>query len=1090
MSDVAALRERIVELAEVSPADRGQLLVDVCKEISDTDKIVLRAIFRPAAEQPLTVREPFQIARQHGYSREDTLSLLGAAARANDIQAGWASSQDVNHQDEALLRLQILARTPSLVADFIPFLTLSLQSPDPLIYQAAAIAIGRHLDTHPDLLSEIREYVAAQNLDLETPTTLSESRANRRVLLIQAAARASPHETDAHLPDLLIDGLPLDADAASSVTETTTNPSDVTVLLLATRLLLNVPELESTVGPIARDLVTGPMGNPDTTPPLLIQRWGESLAALVEGDLLDPATVADVWRDHLQLVENALTPRAGDRGLSELTNALFLLDEHARVLASLPASVGREAASSRASLTPSHRALLDHRVQYWWRRSQDSRPPEGWPQEPVEAPPAASRTLRALLETHATVTDLGVGATDAIDRDLDRIDALLAPFGDRSRWTTLSLGERSLRVVFLLRLIQDLESSRERVLSLLRTHGVPIPPGDETRSQALAAVILRVIYFEGPATARALDSRILESVSDLGVLLTLLPTSESQGFAADLADNLEHQIRRNLQFYSDFRPIQILVLTTVRNPHPAFYRALQNLVSRRTYTDTAGREVPLAAAVDAIVSDLDADRKTDPWQMPTLTSADQVVLARSRARKRLSEVAAEEAGLWDALDALLEATGFPTGPRDTPPNDTLLGLIALVHPSDDRMLASGTRPWHDETPSEFVNRRAQNVSALRGRLDAIRPERLNEAPTALDAIQALSDELETIVEDLLPVLPQAETERLQKTFEILNSRVDAFIQALDAIIGAWDPVDPPRSPEQWDPLLNEVTKHWSPPERSSFLRATFASLDTASQNGDGTDSWESRRQFLTWAITATEDRSWTAEEVRMWTEATVEVWQELFVDAMDAGHEARVRLLLEQSAFEEIRNHPVATETLREARTWALDRYLLGLATHARSYLPASKNASQTRTRLGEAGVFLLHHSTVWTALIVGAILMQDIGGAWQAMAEQGDVQGIVITFLLAVTGAFSYVMLTLHRKTTRTPEEGRWSGLYSRLARSSLFVVVCWIFTIIVTAFLWWLLSGTNMVVHGPGAILHIAVWSSFALLAGIFLGLVAKAV
>lgn len=1089
MSDVAALRERILELAEETPADRRQLLSDVSERLSDTEEIVVRAIFKLAAESPITVRESFQITRQQGYSREETLSLLAAAATADDIQAEWASSQDINHRDEALLRLQILARTPSLAGELIPFLTLSLRSPDPLIYQTAAITIGRHLDAHADLLSEIREYAAAQNLALETPTTLSESRANRRVLLIQAAARASPHEAGSPLPDLLVDGLPLDVDAAGSATETRVNPSDVTVLLLATRLLLDVPELESTVGPVARNLVTGSMGDPDATPPLLVQRWGELLTILVEADQLAPSAVADTWSDRLHLVENALRPRAGDHGLSELANTLFLLDEHARVLAGLPASVGRAAASSRTALTPSHRALLDHRVQYWWRRAKDSRPPEGWPQEPVAAPPAASQTLRVLLQSHPTATELGVGATDAIDRDLERIDALLAPFGERSRWTTLSLGERALRVVFLLRLIHDLESSRERVLSLLRTHNIPIPPGDETRSQALAAVILRIIYFEGPATARALDARILESVSDLGVLLTLLPTSDSPGFAADLADNLEHQIRRNLQFYSDFRPIQILVLTTVRDPHPAFYRELQNLVTRWTYTDTGGREVPLAAAVAAIISDLDADGNTDPWQTPTLTATDRLVPARSRARERLSKVTEEDASLWEALDALLEAIGFPTGPRETPPNDTLLGLIGLVHPPDDRMLASGARPWHDETPTGFVNRHAKTVSALRGRLDAIHPEHLGEAPKALDAVQALRDEVDAIVTDLLPVLPQAETERLQTIFERLDTRINSFTQALDSVIGAWDPADPPRSPEQWDQLLDGVTEQWSPPERKSYLWATFASLDTASQNGTGVDSWDARRQFLTWAITAPEERAWTPEELRMWTDATVEVWQELLNAAMDTGQETRVRSLLEQSAFEAIRKHSAAVQTLRAARTWALDRYMLDLATHVRSHLPTSNTVSRTRIRLREAGAFLLHHSTVWTALVVGAILMQDIGDAWQAMAEQGDVQGIVITFILAVTGAFSYVMLTLHRKTTRAPEQDRWSGLSSRIARSSAFVAICWLFTIVVTASLWWLLSGTDRVVHGAGAVLHVAVWSSFALLAGIFLGLVAKA-
>lgn len=1083
MSSVDALRERILTLAATPPDDRGSRLEELTDDCSESGEIVLRAMFD---SEPGTVRESFQTARQQGYTRDDALSMLAAAATADDVQAGWAASQDVNHRDEALLRLQILARTPSLVADLVPFLTLSLRSPDPLIYQTAAIAIGRHLDTSADLRSDIRSYAAAQNLALDTPTVLQESRANRRLLLVQAAARATPHEGDTPLPDLLVDGLPLDVAATRSLTEASANPSDVTVLLLAIRLLLDVPELESTVGPLATALVTGPMGDPGATPPLLVQRWGELLAVCIEQELLAPATVADAWTDRLHRVEDALTPRAGDPGLATLTNVLFLLDEQARVLAGLPASVGRDVAGSRSSLTPTHRALLDHRLQYWWRRQRPNHPPEGWPQEPVDPPPAASETLRVLLQSSPVAAAPGVGATGSVDRDLDRIDALLPPFSDRSRWTTLSVGERALRIVFLLRYIQDLESTRERVLSLLRTHGIPIPPGDEIRSQTLAAVIIRLIYFEGPAAARALDARILESVSDLGVLLTLLPTAESSGFAADLADNLEHQIRRNLRFDDDFRPIRVLVLTTVRDPHPGFYHTLQDHISRWTYTDTAGEELPLAAAVDALVADLD-EGETDPWQQSALRSADHLVPARSRARSRLSAVADDDTTLWDALDALLDAIGFPTGPHDTPPNETLLGLVGLVHPPDDRMLASGPRPWHDETPASFTTRHAQMVSTLRGRLDTIRPDRLGAAPTTLDAIQALRDDLDTVVQELLPVLPQAETERLERIFETLDTRIDGYTQALDAIIDIWDPTDPPRSPDQWDRVLTAVTTGWSPPERGSFLRATFESLDTASQQG--THPWDSRRQFLTWALTAAEERSWTPTERDQWMEATVGVWEALLDAAMEEGQETRVRDLLEDAVFEPIRTHPAAAESLRTAREWAHDRYMLDLSIHARSYLDSSQGISRTRLRLQEAGAFFLHHSTVWTALVVGAILMQDIGDAWQAMAVQGDVQGIVITFLLAVTGAFSYVMLTLHRKTGRTPGQGRLTGLTSRLVRSSLFVGCCWLFTIGVTASLWWLLSGTDAVVHGSGAVLHVAVWSSFALLAGIFLGLVAKA-
>lgn len=52
------------------------------------------------------------------------------------------------------------------------------------------------------------------------------------------------------------------------------------------------------------------------------------------------------------------------------------------------------------------------------------------------------------------------------------------------------------------------------------------------------------------------------------------------------------------------------------------------------------------------------------------------------------------------------------------------------------------------------------------------------------------------------------------------------------------------------------------------------------------------------------------------------------------------------------------------------------------------------------------------TALVVGTTLMRDIGDAWQSMAEQGDVQGIVITFLLAVSQTLLQIEQTLSVNT------------------------------------------------------------------------------
>ncbi|MFB6074313.1 MAG: hypothetical protein ABEJ89_04810 [Haloarculaceae archaeon] len=1082
--DAQALRERVLELAATSPDERDDLLASSDESIPEADVRVLAALFDPPSES-FVARDALRAVRDAGYTRDDGLSILAAALRAEDLQRQWARSRDVERRDEVLLRLQLLARTPSIVEGLVPFLTLHLRSPDPSVYQTAAIAVGHHLGSQPALLASVREYAGARELDLAEPTVLDGNRTRRRVLLVQAAARARPHGGETDLPDLLTTGLPLDPGAVRE--DGTPDPEDTTILVLVSRLLLDVEGLVADVAPIARDLVADvPASDLASVPPILLQRWGELLGTLRADSLLDATATADAWTDLLAGIETVLRREATGRDVPALTHALFLLDEHARTLALLPDDVAREAAPSRDSLAATHRALLDERVRFWRRQERNGAPPRDWPGDTPAVPEGASPALDLLLRPGPAATEGEIGAVGPAEFDLERMDELLAPLGDAAAWGALAPSERALRLVFLLGAIQNFGGAHDRVLSLVRSHSIPIPPGDDARSQALAAVILRLIRLEGAACARALDSRILESVSDLGVLLTLLPTDEGPALAADLADNLEHLLRWNLQLEPGFRPVQVLVRTSVRDPHPAFYRALQDLVTRRTYTDTAGRTVPLDAALDALLRD---DGTADAWRRDDLASADPLVPARLRARERLAAVNTAGETLWDALDALMGALGAQAGPRDQPPDDTLLGIVGLVHPTEGRMLASGPEPWHDDRPAEFVSRHAETVSSMRGRLGAIRPDSLDEVASAHAALQALADDLEGVVDALLPVLPAVEADLLRETARRLETRIDAYTQALEALIATWDPLDPPRSPERWDALVEQVTERLPPPDRRPVLRATVASLDAESAPPESADPWAARRSFLAWAVTAPDGQGWTDAEVETWEASVAEVWRELLADAMDTGRENRVRDLLEAPALETLRDRPASVDPLRTAREWSLDRYMLGIATRVRTRLPASTDTPRWRIRLQEAGAFLLYHSSVWTALIVGAILMEDFGTAWQAMAEQGDIQGIAITFVLAIAGAFGYVLLDLHRKTATSPGARRWAGLRSRLTRASLFVAACWAFTLVVTASLWWLLSGTDQVVHGPRAVLHVIVWSSFALLAGIFLGLVAKA-
>lgn len=1091
MTDLDTLCERIRTLAHSAPDERRETLA-MADSLLDAEAVwILDELFDPGRDGPMEASSFERRLRRNGYSHKDVIMLLAAAAEAHDTQAEWSQSPDVDRRDETILKLQTLAETSLLADDLVPFLMHQLRSPDPSIYQVAAVAVGRHLPDNTRLFDAVQQYAATRNLDLATPASLDGNRTRRRVFLVQAAAQGTDWEDENRPPSPLQSGHPIEYDSGTDLPLLPADQEDRAVLLLTSRLLLGAPDPDGVATGVAEQLVSLVPDEPlDRVSPILLQRWGELLDTLVNREVISPVSAAEEWGRLLVSIESALTETESSQPFSETAHALFLLDEHAHTLAAMPDSVGSTAASHRTSLPESLGTLLARRVLFWRRRTAGRPPPEGWPQAVPDPPADASPGLTDILRSQPAAAGTAVGSVSPVDVDLALVETLLGILTSESRWQARSTGDRALSVVFLLITIQNLAGEHDRVIALLRTRGIPVPPGDEARSRALAAVLLRVFQFEDASSVGFLDSRILDSISDVGVLLTLLPTDEPPLLAANLADDFEYEIRRTLRTETRFRPLQLLVLSTVRDPHPAFYDALQEIVEGRTYADENGREVPIETTVDAIHQETASGRSTDddPWSDPTVSGADPILKARSRIRDRLGAVNAANKSLLESLEELLEVLGVPEGPRDTPGNNTLLGVIQLVHSASDRMLMGGPTPWRDETPQSFVDRHSETVSSIRGRIDSLQLTRLEEARDVSDDLEAVLEDLEEVVAELVRVLPDVEAARLTEVFDEFDRRIDAYTQGLEIIIATWRSLDPPPSPDRWNALVDEVTERWDVPDRPPILHATFQSLESAFVNEAGTDSWAAKRAFLGWATTAHDGRPWSQEAVDTWEQTTAELWAQLLEEAMDAGQESRVRDLLRTTSFERLLGWPSSAKALGRAHEWALDRYMVGVARHVRSLRGESANTSMLGEYLRESRVFFVHHSSMWIAIAVGAILMQDFGDAWKAMAEQGDVQGIAITFVLATGAAFSYVMFTLHRKTAPSPGENQWTVQRSHVTRVTAFVGLCLAVALTVTTFLWWLLSGTDQVVHGPGAILHIIVWLSFAVLIGIFLGFVAK--
>ena len=181
------------------------------------------------------------------------------------------------------------------------------------------------------------------------------------------------------------------------------------------------------------------------------------------------------------------------------------------------------------------------------------------------------------------------------------------------------------------------------------------------------------------------------------------------------------------------------------------------------------------------------------------------------------------------------------------------------------------------------------------------------------------------------------------------------------------------------------------------------------------------------------------------------------------------------------------TGRLEAVRRWLLDRYRPLVAHRIDGELARARGEAVPWVGSAIAG-FAAHYVAYWIGLLIGAILLLDFGDAWTEMAAQGDVPGIMVTFVIGIVGTYAYLLYGLSRRARRPTAKYRLAFWSSLAARSGGMLALCLAYTLLVTTGLWFLLSGTDAVVHGALAVGHVIVWAGFALFIGIFFGLIAK--
>jgi len=585
-------------------------------------------------------------------------------------------------------------------------------------------------------------------------------------------------------------------------------------------------------------------------------------------------------------------------------------------------------------------------------------------------------------------------------------------------------------------------------------------PGSD---RAAARVLLAIARREGVSAAELLDAPSLHAMDDPELLLELLPTERPGELGAALADALEHRMRMAMATDPDSDPSIYLARVEVKRPHPAFLQLLRGVAADREYVDTRGEPVPLNQWLQDLQEELRATREGD---VPALLDVPEIPGALTALRGRIRRALAEMDGQADPFSGLARlAVLLEPQLEEGEPGD----------PGESSSSPAGLPPLLERLEGATEGLQA-DARFLRRGAERLVPARLREVEGVREAVWELHGRLLEIEDGIARRLPHPEAFLLARALDELRAGMDEWVRALEGLERVQG-----GSTSDWDSVFQEAAGGGQPAFRARLLPVAWRTLVGASPAGgsDGVD-------LIEWAIRSGQELPPGARE--SWLEAVASHWSAMVDQGMEGGLETRVARLVRQPGARALAMLPGVEEPLGRVRTWFFDCYRLADAALATRALNLRRGEGSLVTLPRDFLAFFLHYSPVWLALLVGAILMLDFGDAWTAMAEVGDTQGILVTFVVGLVGAFGYVAAELHSRVRDGPGERVWLNRARRFLRAGVFVLGALVYTLAVVSLLWWLLSGTDEVVHGAGAVLHVVVWSGFALFVGVFFGLMAK--
>lgn len=1034
------------------------------------------------AGEDVYVTDLIRAAREAGASRPQALRLAVRAAADPERQQTWEDWEKLSDQSEIALRLRVLLETPALRGELEDFLTFFFRASAPEVYRYACLAVGRHSWENATCEQHLRSYAERSGVDFGGPVDLTGKRSRRRLLLAftERYLHAPEGQNQVELPAPSVRSDRPDGGAV---------PADVAAHCIAAERLVDSergpPEFVATAWELLRDIDASL--NRGGSQRSLVRAWGGLLRALADRDA---ERAASIWTGRLAVFEGRM-----ESGFSGRLASLWELD----ALVSVAVEEG-DALLEAAGLDDLGEAFEGSsfrwfaRIRHWqWQQRREDRAEYAPEVETVTGD--VDPVLRQFVDEVYRAVREGASYHDAMHR---WIGGAVSRLGTPERWWGEPAGSRALSTFFLLDAVRYRPPPRATILEMLEAAG--IARSTERSSNATGGLegapwegfhdlLWHIFALEGAPPDFPIESESLTSIATAERLLGFVRAGQTVRDADILVDALEHFVRLELASEPSFDLEAFLYRVAARKPHASVFREFADRTRGRTYRRADGSSVPLEDAIEALAAEVEhtggsaTDAETFEW-FPELHAS----------RRTLQEAVAVE-----DLCGALEEFADQIDPRIPDPVTHRRGLVELVgwtSPEGGAVLldseASRTRVSFEELSSGV----AEDVRALREATARLFDDPQAELAEMHRAARNAVQQLRRIEERLGPCVAERDRRILERGVDDLCDRIGAWTSALERDVG--DPLGEIESPdaevidEVFEGLARRKEATLSGADRARLVRVAYELLQlrgraSATAEDDlapiEENEWYYRKQLLVSAAAALDGEDDSESVVAF----LVDRWEQLADIAMEAQAEPAVLELARREELARLRSHAADGPTFERVEHWLMDRYHVGAVASM-----VSDRRSGRVAPIPPLGVAAVRMATnfghVWLALLVGAVMLLDFGDAWVEMARAGDMPGIAATFGIGVGGTFLYLLADIAAKTDSTFEVASWRTTASRLLRALTFLGVCFLYALGVTSGLWYLFSGTDVVLHGPGARLHILVWTGFALFVGIFFGLLTE--